>query len=120
MAGKAKGLTKEFEGLVADSSARHYVLRLFVTGTSARSTRAISNVKKICEAYLRGRYQLDVIDLYQQPQLAKMQQIIAAPTLVRELPLPVRRVLGDMSKTEQVLVVLGLQPKQTVETTPDP
>ncbi len=120
MAGKAKSFTKEFEELLADSSARHYVLRLFVTGTSARSTRAISNVKKICEEYLCGRYQLEVIDLYQQPQLASMEQIIAAPTLIRELPLPVRRVLGDMSKVERILVVLGLQQKQTDETAPSP
>ncbi len=119
MPGKAKGLIGEFEGLLARSQDRYYVLRLYVTGTSARSTRAISNVKRICEEHLSGRYQLEVIDLYQQPQLAQSDQIIAAPTLIKELPLPVRRVLGDMSKTERVLVVLGLPQKQTVEKAPN-
>ncbi len=115
MTRRAKGLVGEFETLLADSMAKRYVLRLYVTGTSTRSTRAISNVKKICDEYLGGSYELEVIDLYQQPQLAKMQQIVAAPTLIKELPLPVRRMLGDMSKVERVLVVLGLRQKPTAE-----
>ncbi len=101
----------KFEELLAEAPTKKYVLRLYVTGTTARSARAIANVKKICEEHLSGRYQLDVIDLYQQPQLAQSEQIIAAPTLIKELPVPVRRVLGDMSKTERVLVVLGIKPK---------
>ena len=73
------------------------------------SVHAIANVKKICEEHLKGRYELEVIDLYQQPQLAQGEQIIAAPTLIKKLPLPLRRIIGDMSKTERVLVGLDLQ-----------
>ena len=75
--------------------------------------RAIANVKKICEEHLQGRYELDVVDLYQQPQLAKGEQIIAAPTLIKKLPHPLRRIIGDMSKTERVLVGLDLRKKET-------
>ncbi len=102
---------EKFEKLLETPKQKNYVLRLYVTGTTVRSARAIANVKNICEQYLRGRYQLEVIDLYQQPELAKTEQIIAAPTLIKQLPLPVRRVLGDMSKTERILVVLGVRPR---------
>jgi circadian clock protein KaiB len=87
----------------------HYVLRLYVTGMTARSRRAIENVQSICEAYLRGRYELEVIDVYQQPVLAKGDQIIAAPTLIKQLPLPLRRIIGDMSSTDRVLLGLDLR-----------
>jgi circadian clock protein KaiB len=87
----------------------HYVLRLYVTGMTARSRRAIENVREICEAHLHGRYELEVIDIYQQPVLAKGDQIIAAPTLIKRLPLPLRRIIGDMSTTERVLVGLDLR-----------
>jgi circadian clock protein KaiB len=73
------------------------------------SMRAVENVKNICEEHLQGRYELEVIDLYQQPHLAQGEQIIAVPTLIRKLPLPSRRVIGDMSKTERVLAGLDLQ-----------
>jgi circadian clock protein KaiB len=86
-----------------------YVLRLYVTGMTARSRRAIENVRKICEAHLQGRYELEVIDIYQQPTLAKGDQIIAAPTLIKQLPLPLRRIIGDMSSTERVLLGLDLR-----------
>ncbi len=99
----------EFERLLADLKERNYILRLYVTGTTPRSVRAIANVKRLCEEYLHGYYALEVIDLYQQPELAAGEQIIAAPTLVKKLPLPVQRVLGDMSKTERVLIGLGLR-----------
>ncbi len=99
-----------FEQLLSDLTKKNYVLSLYVTGATPKSARAISNIKDICEQYLPGSYRLEVIDLYQQPQLAKTEQVIAAPTLVRRLPLPVRRILGDMSKTERVLAGLGLQP----------
>jgi circadian clock protein KaiB len=82
-----------------------------VIGTSPQSVRAISNIKKICEEHLKGRYELDVIDLHQQPQLAHGEQIIASPTLIKKLPLPLRRVIGDMSSEERVLVGLDLRPK---------
>jgi len=86
-----------------------YVLQLFVAGLMPLSLRAIESVKKICEEHLKGRYELEVIDLYQQPHLARGQQIIAVPTLIRKLPLPSRRIIGDMSKTERVLAGLDLQ-----------
>lgn len=86
-----------------------YILKLYVTGTTPRSVRAIANIKEICEEHLKGRYELEVVDLYQQPGLAKSEQIIAAPTLVKKLPLPLRRIIGDMSGTEKVLVGLDLR-----------
>ena len=103
--------TRSFERSRVNPQEKHYVLRLYVTGTTPQSARAIANVKKICEAYLKGHYELEVVDLYQQPQLAQGEQIIAAPTLIKKLPLPLRRVIGDMSKTERVLVGLDLQKK---------
>jgi circadian clock protein KaiB len=85
-----------------------YVLRLYVTGMTPRSARAISNLQTICEQYLDGQYDLEVIDIYQQPVLTKGEQIIAAPTLIKKLPLPVRRIIGDMSNRERVLAGLDL------------
>ena len=77
-------------------------------GMTPRSTRAVENVRTICEEHLHGRYDLEVIDIYQQPTLAKGEQIIAAPTLIKKLPLPVRRIIGDMSNRERVLLGLHL------------
>lgn len=88
-----------------------YVLKLYVAGQSPKSVDAIANIKKICEENLQGRYELDVIDLYQQPQLAQGEQIIALPTLIRKLPPPLRRIIGDMSNTERVLVGLDIRKK---------
>ena len=90
-----------------------YVLRLYVTGMTPRAKEAIRNIKKICEEELRGRYELEVIDIYQQPELAKKEQIIAAPTLIRKLPLPLRRLVGDMSNREKVIVGLQLMPEDS-------
>ena len=105
------GKTLAHEWLEASNRqpAERYVLRLYVTGMTPRSTRAIANVRKICEEHLQGRYELEVIDVYQQPTLAKGEQIIAAPTLIKKLPLPLRRVIGDMSNTERVLLGLDLR-----------
>jgi circadian clock protein KaiB len=85
-----------------------YVLRLYVTGMTPRAGRAIENVNAICHEYLEGRYVLEVIDIYQQPVLAKEHQIIAAPTLIKERPLPTRRIIGDMSDSDRVLAGLNL------------
>jgi circadian clock protein KaiB len=115
MMAASRRTTEKLEKLLVDRKRKEYVLRLYVAGTTMRSARAIANVKEICEQYLHGSYRLEVIDLYQQPHLAHDEQIIAAPTLIKQLPLPVRRVLGDMSKTERVLVVLGLAPKPDAE-----
>ena len=104
--------TKAFEQLLAGPQEERYILKLYITGMTPQSVRALANVKKICEEHLQGRYELDVVDLYQQPQLAKGEQIIAAPTLIKKLPLPLRRIIGDMSKTERVLVGLDLRKKE--------
>jgi circadian clock protein KaiB len=86
-----------------------YLLKLYVTGMTPQSILAIENLKQICEQHLKGRYTLDVVDLYKNPALAAGEQIIAAPTLIKKLPLPLRRVIGDMSNTERVLVGLDLK-----------
>ena len=91
--------------------SKEYVLRLYVAGTTSRSIRAVANIKEICESSLKNRYDLEVIDIYQQPVLLKGEQIIAAPTLVKQLPLPLRKFIGDMSDTERILVGLDLRPK---------
>lgn len=88
-----------------------YQLRLFVTGLTPRSVRAIESIKALCEEHLTGRYELSIVDIYQQPELAIQEQILAAPTLIRRLPLPLRRLIGDMSRTDRVLVGLDLQLK---------
>ena len=93
------------------TASSRYILRLYVAGKSPKSVNAIANLKKICEENLQGRYELEVIDLYQQPQLAQGEQIIALPTLIRKLPPPLRRIIGDMSDTERVLVGLDIQKK---------
>jgi circadian clock protein KaiB len=85
-----------------------YLLRLYVTGMTPRSARAVKNLRAICDECLEGRYDLEVIDIYQQPVLAKGEQIIAAPTLIKKLPLPMRRIIGDMSNRERVLLGLDL------------
>lgn len=88
-----------------------YVLRLYITGVTPRSTQAIANIRRICQEHLEGRYDLQVIDIYQQPALAKGEQIIAAPTLIKKLPHPLRRVIGDMSDENRVLLGLDLRHK---------
>ncbi len=89
-----------------------YTLKLYVTGMTPRSTQAIKNIKKICEEHLQGLYDLDVIDIYQQPVLAKGEQIVAAPTLIKNLPPPLRRFIGDMSNTEKILLGLDVRQKK--------
>jgi circadian clock protein KaiB len=109
---KTKTGDREYEKALKRSNEEKYILRLYVTGITPRSTKAIVNVKKICEEYLKGRYELEVIDIYQQPKLAKGEQIIAAPTLIKKLPLPLRRLIGDMSDTEKFLVGIDLRPRK--------
>src|SRR5438105_58253 len=101
--------TRFERGVRAADNKQQYVLRLYVTGATARSARAIQNIKNICEEHLQGRYHLEVIDVYQQPELAKGEQIIAAPTLIKQLPVPLRRFIGDMSRTEHILLGLDLR-----------
>jgi len=102
------GLRATFEQAARTPPAERYVLRLFVTGMTSRSARAVNNLRAICDEYLEGRYDLEVIDIYQQPLLAKGEQIIAAPTLIKKLPLPMRRIIGDMSNRDAVLLGLHL------------
>ena len=92
--------------------APRYVLRLYVTGTTGRSVHAIQNVKRICEEHLQGRYELEVVDLYKNLPLARGDQIVAAPTLIKRLPAPLRRLIGDMSDEQRVLVGLDLRPRR--------
>jgi len=91
-------------------NGERYILRLYVTGMTSRSSRAVRNLKAICDEYLEGRYDLEVIDIYQQPEMARSHQIVAAPTLLKKLPLPLRRIIGDMSSKERLLVGLDIQP----------
>ena len=93
------------------SGAGHWDLRLYVAGQTEKSVRAFDNLKKLCEEHLAGQYHIEVIDLLRDPKLARGDQIIALPTLVRKLPEPVRKIIGDLSNTEKVLVGLDLRPR---------
>jgi circadian clock protein KaiB len=99
----------EAEGrLDQDPEEAEYVLHLYITGATPNSTRAVRNIKEICELYLKGRYELFIIDVYQQPALAQQEQLIGVPTLVKKRPGLVRRLVGDLSNRERVLTALGL------------
>lgn len=102
---------EEFDKLIRMEDTQTYVLRLYIAGMTVRSTRAMLNIRKICEENLKGRYELEVIDIYQQPELAHDAQIIASPTLIKELPLPLRKFIGDMTDKERILVGLDLRLK---------
>lgn len=103
--------TSEFERLAVEAAQGDYVLRLYVSGMTPRSTEAINNLMTICEHHLKGRYQLEVVDLYKHPEAASTEQIVATPTLVKQLPLPLRRLVGTLSNEERVLVGLNLVKK---------
>jgi len=105
--------TEAFEEALKENTVRRarYILRLYVTGSSHRSLRAVYNLKKICEEYLPD-YDLEVIDIYKDPSAAREEQIIAAPTLVKKLPRPIRKFVGDMSNTQKILVGLDLYKRQ--------
>ncbi len=98
-------------GAVAEADGGHYHLRLYVAGQTAKSLRATANLKRVCEEHLAGRYDIEVIDLLQNPRLAAGDQILAVPTLVRRLPAPLKRIIGDLSDTEKVLVGLDIRSK---------
>ena len=108
---KQRDSTQAFEKLAIEARKDRYVLRLYVTGMTPRSTDAVATIKAICEEHLHGRYDLEVIDIYQHPQLAKDEQIIAVPTLVKELPAPLRRLIGNLSDVDRVLFGLDLRRK---------
>jgi circadian clock protein KaiB len=98
----------------ADSRARRakYLLRLYVSGSTLKSSRAVENIKRVCEQHLKNRYDLEVIDIYQQAKLARDQQIVAVPMLIKRLPLPLRRLIGDMSNQKKVLFGLDLRVRE--------
>jgi circadian clock protein KaiB len=102
------------DAAVAAHAATLYVLRLYVIGSTPRSARAIANIRKICDEHLEGRYDLEVVDISQHLMLAEGEQIIATPTLIKKLPLPLRRFIGDMSQSERI--VLGLDLRAPAET----
>ncbi len=105
---RSRSTQGRLESAGARRAAEQYVLKLYVAGATERSLRAIANVNAICEQYLKGRYHLDVVDVYRRPALLSRDQILAVPTLVKKLPHPLRFLVGDLSRTEQVLHGLGL------------
>ncbi len=107
--GEVSSSTEKFEKLAAERDDSTYILRLYVAGNTAHSARAILNIREICETHLKGRYKLEVVDIYQQSALMKGEQIIAVPTLIKYLPLPLKRFIGDLSKTEDVIFGLDLR-----------
>jgi circadian clock protein KaiB len=110
--GKPINSVKAFKKGVRSKGKEKYVLFLYVTGATPRALRAIANVTEICETHLKGRYELTVVDIYQQPALSKGEQIMAVPTLLKKLPLPLRRIVGDLSDKERILYELDLKPKE--------
>jgi circadian clock protein KaiB len=108
---KPRSSTAAFETAVKPQPKR-VVLRLYIAGSSERSVRAIQNAKQICDEHLAGSYELEVVDIFQQPKLAKDDQILAVPTLIKKLPLPLRRFIGDLSDRDVVLVGLDVKPKK--------
>lgn len=109
MTGASRKAIEALAAAARRSGSERWVLRLFVSGLTQRSTHAVETVRAICEEHLPGRYELEVIDIYQQPELARDEQIVAAPTLIKQLPLPLRRLIGDLSNTERVIVRLDLR-----------
>jgi len=106
---KALGdVTAEFEAALLKRKTDYYVLRLYIAGNNPRSQAAVENVKKICEEYLNKRYELEVIDIYEDRTKNLVDLVLAAPTLIKRLPLPLRRIIGDMSRKEKVLIGLDL------------
>lgn len=104
---------EEFDLALERRATAYYVLRLYVVGITPRSTQAITSIRKVCEEHLKGRYELDIIDIYQRPELAREADVVAAPTLIKQLPPPLRRLVGNLADVERVLVGLNLIPKDT-------
>jgi circadian clock protein KaiB len=112
-AGKQKpGLAGKVEQADSHSPQAKYVLRLYISGSTLKSSRAVENIKRVCEQHLKNRYDLEVIDIYQQAKLARDEQIVAVPMLIKRLPLPLRRLIGDMSNQEKVLFGLDLRVRE--------
>jgi circadian clock protein KaiB len=112
---KLRDATEAFEEALKGKALRRakYILRLYVTGSSGRSLRAVHNLKKLCEEHLPDNYDLEVIDIYNDLEAAREEQIVAAPTLVRKLPLPIRKFVGDLSNTQKILIGLDIYKRQS-------
>jgi circadian clock protein KaiB len=108
-----RSVQQTLEAAAQAAREQQYVLRLYVAGITPRSQAAIRTVTAICEEHLAGRYELEVIDIYQQPTLAKGEQIVAVPTLIKQLPAPLRKFIGSMADKEKILVGLDLRPKES-------
>ncbi len=100
-----------FEEAVEAAKGKKYLLKLYVAGATPKSSKAIMRIKEICEQHLKGRYELEVIDIYQQPALARRDQIVAAPTLIKQLPLPLRKFIGNIEESHHILVGLDVVPE---------
>ncbi|MBD2654707.1 thiol-disulfide isomerase [Synechocystis sp. FACHB-383] len=104
-----------FEQFVAESEEQYYVLRLYIAGNKFQSLKALQNIEKICEEYLHGRHEIEVIDVYQQTEEVVKHNIIVVPTLVKERPLPTRKIIGNLSDTQKVLMGLDIIPRPLPE-----
>ena len=104
--------TTDRDRAVPEDRQESWDLKLYVAGPTPKAVRALENLKKLCEEHLAGKYRIEVVDLLKSPQLAKGDQIVAVPTLVRKLPVPMRKIIGDLSNTKRVLVGLDLRPRQ--------
>ncbi|MCG6136926.1 MAG: circadian clock KaiB family protein [Nostoc sp. LLA-1] len=100
--------TEDFEKALANKDIKKYVLRLYVAGNTLKSMRAIQMLKRICEKYLKGRYEMEIIDIYQQPEILKKDHIFAVPTLIKELPPPLQQLIGDLTNVDKVIVALDI------------
>ncbi len=110
MKDKLQDRYKAFEKAARKADKQKYVLSLYVAGISPKSEQAIRSVKEICEQHLKGRYELEIVDIYQHPEALKEGQVIAVPTLIKKLPLPLRRLIGDMANEEKLILGLDLRP----------
>jgi circadian clock protein KaiB len=113
---KPKSSTAAFESATQRRETERYELRLYIAGTTLASSQSVATLRAICDEHLSGRYELAVVDVFQQPVLAKDEQIIAVPTLIKKLPSPLRRIVGDLSDEQRVLVGLDLKPRTDVQT----
>ncbi|HEX2608321.1 MAG TPA: circadian clock KaiB family protein [Flavisolibacter sp.] len=104
--------TEEQESAEGSKAAEQYVLHLYITGATPNSQRAVANIRMLCDTYLENRYQLEIIDVYQEPETAAREQLIALPLLIKKHPLPERKIIGDLSDTEKVVTLLGLKQKK--------
>jgi circadian clock protein KaiB len=110
---KKSSATEAMEQALVRKSKEKYVLKLYITGMTRRSQEALRNLERVCREHIGDNYELEVIDIYQQPTLAKGDQIIAVPTLIKKLPVPLRRMIGDLSREDRIILGLDLQPKST-------